>query len=303
MKMRFRRNAGSWVFDVGNIVFLLILSAFFLYPFLYVFSVSISDTQAVSLGKVTLWPVGFNAKAYAAIVHDPMMLRAYFNTILYSVTYALTVLLVTCLTAHPLTHRRFRGRKFFMVFFTLTMFVSGGIIPSYLLIKYVHLRNTMWALILPGALQAWYLILIKTNFEIVPLELEESALIDGSGQWRILFQIVIPLSKPILATIGLFALIAQWNSFFAPLLYLTDSEKAPLQLVLRSLIVRNMPISNRMSVDVINTLRNDQTIDLEGYYEQLKMAAIAVSIGPIVLVYPFLQKYFVKGVLVGSIKG
>ncbi len=301
--MKIRRSAGSWAFDVFNIIFLTALAAFFLYPFLYVFSVSISSTQAVSLGKVVLFPVGFSVKGYATILHDPMMLRAYFNTILYSVTYALLALLVTCLTAHPLTHRRFRGRMLFMVFFTLTMFVSGGIIPSYLLVKYVHLRNTMWALILPGALQAWYLILVKTNFQSVPLELEESALMDGAGQWRILFRIVIPLSKPILATIGLFALISQWNSFFPPLLYLTDNDKAPLQLVLRSLIIRNMPISNRMSLDVVNTFRNDQSVDSQGFFEQLKMAAIAVSIGPIVLVYPFLQGYFVKGVLVGSIKG
>jgi len=296
-----RSGIGSRAFDIFNFVALLLLTCAFIYPFLYVFSISISDTHAVYRGKVTVFPVGFDLFAYKVVLGDESILRAYYNTILYSVSGTFMTLLFTSLTAYPLSLKRFYGRNVITVYLTITMFFSGGLIPSYLLIQSLGMMNTIWALIVPGSIGVWNVIIFRTNFQNIPEELRESAYIDGAGNWRILFRIVLPLSKPIIATIGLFTIVGFWNSFFAPLLYLSDPAKAPLQVVLRKLIIVGEMRGRAIEQGVSDFAETGG--DRNGFYESLKMAAVIVSTGPILLVYPFIQKYFVKGVLIGSIKG
>lgn len=300
----YKEGFGSRLFDAGIYLFLIMLIFVCIYPFLYVFSVSISDSTSVAAGRVKFYPIGFETYAYKIILSSSSILRAYANTILYAVSATFLTLFLTCITAYPLSIKRFYGRNVITIFFTITMFFNGGLIPSFLLIRSLGMMDTIWAIIVPGALAMWNIIIIRTNFQGLPEELRESAYIDGAGNWKILSKIVVPLSKPILATIGLFTLVAQWNSFFVPLLYLTSPEKYPLQIVLRHLIIiGQMRGEFTESAVVISTIGHLKNYNMLGYYESLKMAAIIVSIGPIILVYPFLQKYFVKGVLVGSVKG
>jgi len=293
---------GSRLFDAAIYAILILLIFACFYPFLYVFSVSISDSVAVASGHVTFLPIGFDTFAYETILGDPAIIRAYANTIFYAVSATALTILLTSLTAYPLSLKHFYGRHVITIFFTITMFFSGGLIPTFLLIRNLGMLDTIWAIILPGALGMWNIIILRTNFQALPEELRESAYIDGAGNWRILFQIILPLSKPILATICLFTLVGQWNNFFGPLLYLNSPDKYPLQIILRKLI-----IIGEMRGEFLENQTNELSYlgksDMLGFYESLKMAAIMVSIGPIIAVYPFIQKYFVKGVLVGSVKG
>jgi putative aldouronate transport system permease protein len=300
MGRTYRQTTGSKVFDFCNVVFLIVLSATFIYPFLYVLSVSFSDPTAVGLGQVHLFPVGFDTKGYRLIFAYDALWRAYLNTIYYSAVATIVTIIFTALTAYPLSIKRFSGRKYFVIFFVITMFVNGGLIPRFLTVQALGLMNTVWALVLPVSLTIWNIVLMRVNFEHVPDSLRESALMDGASNFRILFQIVLPLSKAIIATIALWTIVAQWNSFFAPLLYLNEQEKFPLQIVLRKLIISNTPRGEGLTIEFFGGTERG---DIKGFLETLKMAAVVVSIGPIILVYPFLQRYFIKGVLVGSIKG
>lgn len=298
----YKVSFGSRLFDAAIYTFLIVLILSCLYPFLYVFSVSISDSIPVASGKVTFFPIGIDTYAYATILGDPAIILAYANTILYAVSGTLLTLLLTSLTAYPLSLKRFYGRNVITVFFTITMFINGGLIPTFLLIRSLGMMNTIWAIIVPGALTMWNIVIIRTNFQGLPEELRESAYMDGASNWRILFQIVLPLSKPILATIALFTLVGQWNNFFGPLLYLSSPDKYPLQIILRKLIITN-EMRGEFLEQATSDLSRTGNANMIGFYESVKMAAIMVSIGPIIMVYPFIQKYFVKGVLVGSIKG
>lgn len=302
MPVGYTSGWGSRLFDAAIYVILTLLIFACFYPFLYVFSVSISDSVPVASGHVKLLPIGFDTFAYETILGDRTIIRAYANTILYAVSATALTLLLTSLTAYPLALRHFYGRHVLTVFFTVTMFFTGGLIPTFLLIRNLGMLDTIWAIILPGALGMWNIIILRTNFQALPDELREAAYIDGFGNWRILFRIVLPLSKPILATIALFTLVGQWNNFFGPLLYLNSPDKYPLQIILRKLIIIGEMRGEYLESQA-NELSDAGQSDMLGFYESLKMAAIMVSIGPIIAVYPFIQKYFVKGVLVGSVKG
>jgi len=203
---------------------------------------------------------------------------------------------------HPLTSKTFSGKKYFNAFFVIPMFLSAGMIPFYMLIKTLGLINNVFSIVLPSAVTGFNLIIFRTFFEGLPYELRESAMVDGAGQFRTLFRIVLPLSTPIVATVALFSIVAQWNNFREPLLFLDDSRMWPIQLTLRRLIINNEMTGSDM-MQSANIATQDSSINRLGYYEALKMAAIMVSIGPIVLVYPFVQKYFEKGMLLGSVKG
>ncbi|HHY81890.1 MAG TPA: carbohydrate ABC transporter permease [Clostridiales bacterium] len=302
--MKYKKSFGSLLFDWCNTILLIFLTFIFIYPFLYVLSVSISDFHAVTLGQVKFLPVGLQFDAYKAVFKTSPIPMAYYNTIKYAVVATVLTLLLTSMTAYPLTIIDFPGRKFFTIYFTITMFVKGGIIPLFLLIKSLRLLNTIWAIVLPSCLTMWNIILVRTNFKNVSSSLREAAYIDGASDWRILFGIIMPLSKAILVTIALFTVVSQWNNFFAPLLYLSDPQKAPLQLVLRKIIIPDSAAEGTMQ-GMMNQAKGsvkDQA-DIIGYREAIKMAAIMISIGPIILVYPFAQKFFVKGVLIGSVKG
>ena len=204
---------------------------------------------------------------------------------------------LTCLTAYPLSLSNFYGKNVILFYYSVTMFFSGGIIPTYLIIRDLKLLDTIWAVVLPSALGMWNIIMVRTNFKTIPESIIESACIDGASHWRILFQIVIPLSKAILAVILMFSMVQLWNDYINPMLYLSTSSKLPLQVVLRSLVMARKEATSMQGVMAANA-----NVDPFGLRQKVKMAAIVVSIGPIVMMYPFLQKYFVKGVMIGAIK-
>lgn len=298
-----KNNLGSKIFDWFNVIFLLIFSFTMLYPLMYVFSVSISDNKAVALGLVKLFPKGFDLTAFRITFINPEIWRAYYNTVLYSVTGTFIILLFNTMTAFPLSRKNFYGRNIITIYFTLTMFFSGGLIPTYLLISNLKMINTIWAIILPVSVGAWNIIIFRTNFQGIPESLIESVKIDGGRAWTIFFRVVLPLSKPIIATIALFSIVFHWNNFFGPLIYLNSNSKLPLQNYLRSLIITDFFDSGHMQSQLADSVLDRGEGSIPGLLESIKMAAILVSIGPILLAYPFVQKYFVRGILVGSIKG
>lgn len=297
------KDFGSRLFDLLNHVFLFAFGFVMLYPMLNVFNISISDHQAVMLNKVKLFPVGFDPAAYRITLINPDIWRAYLNTIIYSATFTFLSLLLNSMVAFPLSIRGLPGRKFVTVYITITMFFSGGLIPTYLLITGIGLMDTMWAIVLPGSVGAWSIIIFRTNFQTIPDSLVDSASIDGARGWSIYLRIILPLSKPILATLGLFAIVAQWNNFFGPLLYISTNAKLPLQNYLRTLIVDQTFEGGHLAFQLLDNALRGEGSSTPGLLEAIRMAAIIVSLGPILLVYPFIQRYFVKGVLIGSIKG
>ena len=296
--MRYKQSISSTVFDTVNIVMMVILSFSFLYPFLYVFSNSVSDFDAVGRNEVWLLPKGFSLQSYKILSFDKMIPRSYLNTIIYCTVATVISLFLTGLLAYALSIRSLKGRSVMTVLLVIPMFIAGGLIPTVLTVRAYGLMDTLWALVLPSSVQLFYVIIVRTNFQALPDSLRESAYIDGASHLRILLQIYVPLSKAIFATLALWVVVSQWNSFFAPLIYLVDSRKYPLQLILRKLIV-----SQVMRGGFESGVIEQESMENKALYESLKMAAIIVSIGPIIFVYPFVQKYFIKGVLIGSIKG
>lgn len=296
--MNYSKSFGSRLFNAGNYFVLSLVTLMFILPFVYMFSVSISDPVEVAKFNVTLFPIGFNVEAYQSILSNKVIITAYWNSIRYTVLGTLFTLFITCLAAYPLALSKLKYKSFFTVLFTITMFFHGGLIPTFLLIQRIGFIDTIWAVTVPGAFSFWFIIIMRTNFQSLPVELYESAYIDGANDWKILFQIVLPLSKAIIATIALFSSVGIWNSFFGPLLYLNSADMQPLSIILRRMLIANEVFNE---ADVRAT-----TIDpllYTGRGIAMRMAAIFITIGPIVLVYPFVQKYFVEGVLVGSVKG
>lgn len=275
-------------------IILAIVVLVMLYPFAYVMSVSISDPAEVIAGKVTFYPKGFDLAAYKAMIDQPVFFSAYRNTILYTALGTFFTLFFTSITAYPLSKDKFQMRAFISKVYIITMFMSGGMIPTFLAYKSLHLLDTIWVMVLPSALTAWNIILMRSFFRNIPETLSESAYIDGATEFQILVKIILPLSKPILATIGLFTAVGIWNDYFSSLIYLNDKGKFPLQMILRGILVA-------VTVDP-----NDKAAYAEltkSATESLKMASIAITTLPIMCIYPFIQKYFVKGLMVGSIKG
>ncbi|NOU62899.1 ABC transporter permease subunit [Paenibacillus sp. LMG 31461] len=297
------KNTGfaNRLFNTANFIALLLLTLSIVLPFVHMFAISISNPVPVGLFKVMLLPQGINWEAYMAVLRDNQIVLAYWNSIRYTLLGTFLVLLIGCLTAYPLSINRFRARRPLSVLFTFTMFFSGGLIPSFMLIKNIGLLDTMWAITLPAAFSFWNIIILRTNFQAMPQELYESAFIDGANDWQILLRIVIPLSKAILATIALFASVGLWNAYFGPLMYLTSPEMQPLTIILRRILVANEVLSQG-ALDQANTLEVDPVAGA-GRMISIRMATIFVTIGPIVLIYPFVQRFFVQGVLVGSVKG
>ncbi|MDF2927476.1 MAG: carbohydrate transporter permease [Paenibacillaceae bacterium] len=292
---------GNRLFDSVNILALSLLTLSIILPFVYMFSISISNPVEVGHFRVHLFPKGSNLEAYKTVLQDNQILRAYWNSIRYTVLGTLMVLLVGCLTAYPLSVHRFKARHGLTILFTVTMFFSGGLIPVFLMIRNLGLLDSIWAVTLPAVFSFWNIIILRTNFQGMPQELYESAFIDGANDWQILFRIVIPLSKAILATIALFASVGLWNAYFGPLMYLTSADMQPLTIILRRILVANEVLSNG-ALDQANIMEVDP-VAASGRMISVRMATIFVTIGPIVLIYPFVQKYFVKGTLVGSVKG
>lgn len=292
----FQKSRGERIADILLILVMLFVILITLIPFVYVISMSISDPLAVLQKKVWLWPVGFSTGAYKLVFHTGGVLRAYYNTIWYTVVGTFINVAMTVLAAYPLSRRTFVGRKYFMVFIVITMFFSGGIIPTYILVQDLGLYNTRWAMVLPGAANAFLIIVARTFFQTtIPESLIEAAKIDGANDLKVVWKIVLPLSKPILAVLSLFYAVAHWNDYFTPLIYLPDSKLQPLSIFLSKVLLQNNEGLLGVGGAANTTVQSALTI-------QLKYALIIVVIVPIICVYPFLQKHFVKGILIGSLK-
>lgn len=291
------------LFPIFNTVIMIGLCAFFILPLLNMISTSVSDTVAIADGKVGIWPVGWETHGYQFLISNSDVLIAYRNTILYAALSVVITLLVTILTAYPLSHKSLPGNTFFTFFFAMTMFFSGGLIPTYLVIRQLDLINKIWSIILPTAFSMWYIIITRTTFQQIPESLAESARIDGANHFVILFRIVLPLSKAILAAVALYTIVMQWNNYFYPMIYLSDQNLMPLQVVLRNYIAPAAGAGDRGMQSALKAFESSGAVSSYGYREMLRTVAMVLSIGPVVLSYPFLQRYFVKGILVGSIKG
>ena len=261
-----------------------------LYPVIYVVSMSFSEPAHVLARDVYLLPKGFSWKAYRMILDNATVLRSFANTLWYTVVGAATSVTLTATTAFVLSRRRFFLRRQLSFLMTLTMFISGGLVPLYILVQKMHLYNTRWAIVLPYIISAYNLIITRSFFESLPEEMAEAVKIDGGSEWTVMTKIFFPLSKPIISVLILFYGVGYWNSYFAPLIFLSNEKLQPIQLYLRSILITNEVQASGMGLDAI--LMN----------EQMKYAVIVIACFPIMVLYPFIQKYFEKGVLIGAVK-
>lgn len=283
-------------------VFLVLSLIVVLYPLLYIISASISDPQMVNSGKMWLLPKNITFEGYKTIFENDSIWRGYLNTIFYTALGTTINLIVTLPCAYALARVDFYGRKAFMNFLIVTMFISGGLIPSYLIVKGLGMNNTIWALVIPNAASVYNIVVTRTFFQsTIPREMEEAAIIDGCTDFNLFFKIVLPLSMPIVAVMALFYGVGHWNSYFSALIYLSDKALYPLQMVLREILVLQDLSSSQvgnMSASMAEMLYSKQQL-----VQVIKYGVMLVSTLPIIVAYPFLQKYFVKGVMVGSLKG
>lgn len=267
------------------------------YPLIYIVSSSFSSPTAVSTGKVILWPVDLSLEGYKAVFKNKDVLSGYLNTIIFTVCGTTINVVMTMFAAYPLSSQKLPGKNFFLFLFTFTMLFSGGMIPTYILIKDLHMLNSIWAMILPGAVSVYNLMITKTFIQnSIPGELYEAAEIDGCSDANYFFKMVLPLSKSIIAVLVLFYAIGHWNAYFNAFLYLDDRKLFPLQLVLREILIAN-------SINSTMILDPEIAAAKQGMAELLKYSLILVSTVPVMCLYPFVQKYFVKGVMIGSVKG
>lgn len=279
-----------------NAVVLLMLVIITILPLGYVLIASLMDPVVLANEGVSLNPQKWSFQGYQKIFNDKAIMRGFVNSIFYATTFSVLTVIVTMMTAYPLSKKNLVGRRFITMFFLITMFVGGGLVPTYLLIKKLNMLNTIWAILIPGLVNVWNIILARTYFAGIPEELSEAAKIDGANDVQIFFRIMLPLAKPIMFVLFLYAFVGQWNSYFDAMIYLKDPALEPLQLVLRKILIQNQPSTDMIGSQV-------QMAELKRLAELLKYATIVVSSVPLLVMYPFFQKYFDEGVLLGSIKG
>lgn len=292
-----RMSAGERIFQALNYLFFAIVSWTTLFPFLNLLAKSLSGEEAVLSGRVTLFPVDIQFGTYAYVLSDAKFMNAFMVSVIISVAGTALGLIMTAIAAYPLSKPRLRGRKFFILMYVFTMLFSGGLIPTYLLMHRLDLIDTLWVLFLPSMISVFNMLIIKNYFESLPDELEESAKMDGASNLTILFRITVPLSLPVFATIALFYAVGFWNDYFASMIYINSPDLKPLQLYLKELLIHsNITYQDGGHVPNIDAVMNSTP-------QAIQAASILVATLPILLIYPFLQKYFVKGVLIGSVKG
>lgn len=285
------------IFNVVNYSILALFLVVVLYPLIYVVSASFSNGAAVIAGKVVLWPVDFSVAAYTKIFAYERIWSGYANSLFYAVVGTLINVGMTLIAAYPLARRDLYGRGLILGLFVFTMFFNGGLIPSYLLVKDLDMLNTRSALLIPQALSVWNLLIAITYFRSsIPPELLEAAQLDGCNDFQYFARILLPLSAPLIAVLSLFYAIGHWNQFFAALIYLTKVELYPLQIILRDILIQSQVDMNMM--DDMKTMADKQAMR-----ELMKYALIVVASVPVLMIYPFVQKYFVRGIMLGSIKG
>ncbi|MBQ7901565.1 MAG: carbohydrate ABC transporter permease [Clostridia bacterium] len=293
--MVYKNSIGERIFDCFNYIFLTLLVFVTLYPCWYVLVASVSDpVQIFSSNGLLFWPKGFSVSSYGEVIKNVQIWTGYRNTIIYVLAGGFVSVFLTITAAFALTRKGLPGRNIIMFLIMFTMYFAGGLIPTYLVVKAIGLLNSPFAMILVNAVTTYNLIITISYFRGMPDSLEEAAKIDGAGDYTVLFRIMIPLAKPIIAVITLYYAVAIWNNFMTALIYLSDRELYPLQMVLREILIQG----NTDSVAATGT--GD---DAQAYAANLKYAVIVVSTVPILCVYPFIQKYFVKGVMIGAIKG
>src|SRR5215213_1732864 len=293
---RIRESFGDRLFLSCVYLILTIVLLIVLYPLVYIISSSFSSPLAVSSGRVWLWPVDFSLRGYQVTLGNPQIITGYANSLFYAFFGTLISVTLTVLLAYPLSRKTFYGRNILMVFLVFTMLFSGGLIPTYLVVKNLGLLNTRWALLIPQAIAVWQVIITRTFFQAnIPEELVEASQLDGCSDLRFLWSVVLPLSEPIIAVLVLMYAVSQWNSYFDALIYLKSPELYPLQLVLRSILILNTTTSGSMEASAM--VERQQLADL------LKYSLIVVASLPVLIIYPFVQRYFVKGMLIGAVKG
>lgn len=281
---------GRKAFVIINTVVLLLISAIMLYPAIYVIAASFSEETAILRGDVFLYPVRAHLKAYQKVFVYPMLWKSYSNTLLFTVLGTAINLILTVFGAWALSQKKMVGRRFFTLMCTFTMFFGGGMIPTFLVVKGLGLLNTIWGILLPGAVSTYNMILMRTFFRQIPESLVEAAELDGCKDFGVLFRIVLPLSLASLMTIGMFYAVGHWNSYFPAVMYLTtNKELNPLQIILRQVVLLNEIVENASSTENVMA-------------EGIKYATIVVAMLPMLCIYPFVQRYFVKGVMIGSVK-
>jgi putative aldouronate transport system permease protein len=298
VKRRIKTSAGEAVFRGVNYLLVTLFILSIILPFANVIALSFNNGQDSARGGITFWPRQFSLDNYRDVFQDPDLLSSYKITILRVVLGTASSVLLTAMAAYALKFRTLPGRKLYSFLILFTMLFSGGIVPYYMLLKDIRLTNTFWVYIIPWFYSAWNILLMRTFFMGIPESLEESAMIDGANHLRIFFSLVLPLSKPIIAVIALFSGVAHWNDWFTGAFYVSDKELHPLQTVLRAMLMSAESMRRRMVI--IYTQQQGALLSVTT--ESLKMATIVVATVPIVCIYPFIQKYFVQGVMIGSIK-
>ena len=289
-----RESRSDRIFYAVNLAILFLLAAIVVYPLYFIVIASISNADAVLGGRVFLYPVDITLVGYSKIVERTDVWRGYLNTIIYTFLSTLLSLFVTILAGWALSRKTLPFRKFFMVFFIITMFFGGGLIPFYNVVSSLGLLDTIWAIILPSALSAWNLFMTKTFFEVgISESMVEAAEIDGAGQVRTFLSVVLPLSKAIMAVMALYYAVGQWNSYFNAMIFLQDEEMYPLQLVLREILIASETTTGGSGETILEQYR---------LANHLKYVSVIVSSLPVIVLYPFVQKYFAQGVMIGSLK-
>jgi len=296
-KTAIRESKGDRLFMFLIYLFLTLVLIAVAVPLIYIVSSSFSSPQAVTSGKVWLFPVDFTLDGYKAVFNNPQIGVGYLNSLFYTVVGTLINVTLTIMLAYPLAKKSLYGRNFFMVLLVITMMFEGGLIPYYLVVKNLHLLDTRWAMILPGALGVFQVIVARTFFQTtIPDELAEAAELDGCSDIRFIFSIVLPLSKPIIAVMTLMYAVGHWNAYFDALIFLRSPDLFPLQIILRNILILN-------SVDASMMADVSQMQAQQGLKDLLKYSLIVVASLPVLIIYPFVQKHFVKGVMIGSLKG
>lgn len=292
---RIKRSRGEKIFSVCNAIFFIILSIIMVYPFWHVIMMSLSSVEATTKGGVFLWPKGFNLDTYIQVFNNPQILTGYATTFFVTITGTILGTLFTATTAYPLSKKKLPFSNVMLMLVLFTMLFSGGMIPGYLLIKNLGLINNRWSLVLPGLISAYNVIIMKSFFMTIPESLEESAKIDGANDVTIFIKIILPLSKATIATIALFTAVGYWNDYFSTVLYINDTDKWALQAVLRYMLTNTNQAMQAAGINVVSSTNVTAST--------IKAASVVVATIPILVVYPFVQKYFVKGVMIGGVKG
>lgn len=295
-KKQVRESKEDVIFDVVNTVLITALLIIVLYPLIFIVSASFSGSMEVLKGEVILFPKNITLEAYRRVFMDENIVSGYINTIIYTVIGTAISLFFTFTAAYPLSRKDFKGRNIIMIYLSITMFFGGGLIPTYLVVKSLHMIDTIWSIVLLGSVSVWNIIVTRTFFQGIPFELQEAAFIDGCSNTRTFISVIMPLSSTIVAVMVLFYGVYYWNNYFSALIYLNDEAKYPLQLVLRKIMILGQ-------MDNMVNSGTESVASQQMAAETIKYSVIVVASVPVLIIYPFLQKYFEKGVMVGAIKG